>query len=211
MTTSITAILAAFTGTGAPWPVWRDSTTAEVRFTPSPKKKMVKLWHRACEFDRQTKIKRCHGGAVGHMALKVLHALIFDFLHYASGRLDPGYAAIARKANVCERTVASALQRLKSLGILNWIRRCSERVREGRHELVQETNAYAIADESAWRGYREPPAPPPPLPVTWGAPTPMPTPTGDMRETADFLAAEADAPLMAALARLGRAVAAKPS
>ena len=44
---------------------------------------------------------------------RCLHALIFDFLNYASGRLDPSYAAIARKANVCERTVANALKRLK--------------------------------------------------------------------------------------------------
>ena len=47
---------------------------------------------------------------MGHAALQVLHALIFDFLNYRSGRLDPSYAAIARKANVCERTVANGAQ-----------------------------------------------------------------------------------------------------
>ena len=54
---------------------------------------------------------------MGHTALQVLHALIFDFLNYASGRLDPSYAAIARKANVCERAVATALKRLRELGM----------------------------------------------------------------------------------------------
>ena len=57
---------------------------------------------------------------MGHAALQVLHALIFDFLNYASGRLDPSHAAIARKANVCERTVRNALNRLRDLGILSW-------------------------------------------------------------------------------------------
>jgi hypothetical protein len=36
--------------------------------------------------------------------LQVLHALIFDFLNYRTGQLDPSYEAIARKANgVCQR------------------------------------------------------------------------------------------------------------
>jgi hypothetical protein len=51
----------------------------------------------------------------------VLHALMFDFLNFATGRLDPSYVAIARKANVCERTVATALARLRELGILHWV------------------------------------------------------------------------------------------
>ena len=112
--------------TYAAWPVWSDSTTKEIRFQPMPKKAATRLWHRARDFDRQTRRKDHHGGAVGHAALQVLHALIFDFLNYRSGRLDPSYAAIARKANVCERTVANALKRLRELGILNWVRRCAE-------------------------------------------------------------------------------------
>jgi len=83
----------------------------------------------------------CHGGAVGHSGLQVLHALIFDFMNYTSGRLDPSYA-IAKAANVCERTVNNAITRLKELGILNWVRRCAESMRDGRFVLEQETNAY---------------------------------------------------------------------
>src|ERR1700709_1879607 len=120
--------LPGFTGpkTFAAWPVWSGSSTKEIRFQPIPKKAATRLWHRARDFDRQTRRKAHHGGAVGHAALQVLHTLIFDFLNYASGRLDPSYAAIARKANMCERTVANALQRLKAVGILNWVRRCAE-------------------------------------------------------------------------------------
>jgi hypothetical protein len=43
----------------------------------------------------------------------VLHALIFDFLNHRTGRLDPSYEAIARKAGVCVRAVATALARLR--------------------------------------------------------------------------------------------------
>ena len=83
-------------------------------------------------------------------------ALIFDFLNHRTGRLDPPTAAIAAKAGVCVRTVASALQRLKALGILNWVRRCAERWADGRFVLEQETNAYAVLPETQWRGYRPP-------------------------------------------------------
>jgi hypothetical protein len=60
-----------------------------------PKKAAVRLWHRA----RRASL----------IATAVLHAL--GLLNFATGRLDPSYAAIARKANVCERTVATALAR----------------------------------------------------------------------------------------------------
>jgi hypothetical protein len=152
--------------TYAAWPVWSDSTTKEIKYQPMPRKAATRLWHRARDFDRQTRRKAHHGGAVGPSALQVLHTLIFDFLNFRSGQLDPSYAAIARKANVCERTVATAIQRLKSLGILNWVRRCAEsRAEDGRFVLEQETNAYAVLPASQWRGYREPPEAPPPAPT----------------------------------------------
>ena len=83
------------------------STTSPVRFAAMPKKAAVRLWHRARDFDRGTHQPGHHGGAVGHTGLAVLHALIFDFLNHRTGRLDPSYAAIAAKAGVCVRTVAS--------------------------------------------------------------------------------------------------------
>ena len=77
--------------TYAAWPVWSDSTTKEIQFQRMPKKIATRLWHKARDFDRRTHTPGNHGGAVGHAALQVLHALIFDFLNYASGRLDPSY------------------------------------------------------------------------------------------------------------------------
>ena len=206
----------AWPKTHAAWPVWSDSTIKEIRFQPMPKKAAVRLWHRARDFDRQTRRKDHHGGAVGHAALQVLHALIFDFLNYASGRLDPSYAAIARKANVCERTVARALKRLRELGILNWVRRCAETWRDGRFTLEQETNAYAVLPSSQWRGYREPPEAPPPMPGTWGDHPPLPSllaqaaaerhAGGTLRGMVGILDSDPGDALALALARLGRAM-----
>jgi hypothetical protein len=157
----------------APHPVWSESTTKPVEFTPLPKKAAMRLWQYAREFDRQTKEKGLHGGAVGHTALKVLNTLIFDFLNFATGRLDPSYAAIAKKANLSESAVHTALTRLRDLGILDWVRRCEDGWCSGRYWRRQLTNAYAILP-TGWKGYTPPPEPPPPMRATWGAPERMP-------------------------------------
>lgn len=218
---SLAQCLPAFAGFSAPktyaaWPVWSDSTTKEIKFQPIPKKAATKIWHRARDFDRMTRKPDCHGGAVGHAALQVLHALIFDFLNYGSGRLDPSYDAIAKAANVCRRTVATALQRLKSLGILNWVRRCAESWEDGRFTLKQETNAYAVLPPSQWKGYREPPEPPPPASGTWGDHPPLPSQIeqaiiergydGGTRSVLSILAADPTDRLAQALASLGKAM-----
>ena len=182
-----------------------------------PKKAAVRLWHRARAFDRQTRRAGHHGGAVGHAALQVLHALVFDFQNYATGRLDPSYAAIAKAANVCQRTVATALKRLKKLGIVDWVRRCAEtRTETGRFVLTQETNAYSVQPSSGWQGYREPPDPPGPAPGTWGAHPPLPDVVaqaveerrrgGGMGSVLGILGSDPTDALAAALARLGAAV-----
>jgi hypothetical protein len=165
--------LTALSRTYAPWAVWSGSVANPVRFAPLAKKAAVRLWHRARDFDRGTHQPGHHGGAVGPAAMQVLHALVFDFLNHRTGRLDPSYTAIAAKAGVCVRTVATALKRLRELGILNWVRRCAERWADGRFVLEQETNAYAVLPESQWRGYRVPAEPPVPAAGTWGEPTPM--------------------------------------
>ena len=212
--------LPGFTALGrtyAPWPVWSGSTTTPIRFAPLAKKAAVKLWHRARDFDRGTHQPGHHGGALGHTGLAVLHALIFDFLNHRTGRLDPSYVAIAAKAGVCVRTVATALQRLKALGILNWVRRCAERWADGRFVLEQDTNAYAVLPESQWRGYRAPAEPPGPAPGTWGDPPPMLSAVaqaaleGDLAGKVQALASDPKDSLAAALARLGRAFMARDS
>ena len=203
--------------TYAAWPVWSDSTTKPIRFQPLSKKAATKLWHRARDFDRQTHEPGKHGGSVGHAALQVLHALIFDFLNYRTGQLDPSYETIARKANVCVRTVASALRRLRDLGILNWVRRCAESWQDGRFVLEQETNAYGLLPATQWRGYRPPQEPPAPWPDTWGATPPLPSllaqaaeeirqSGSSMRTVIGILGSDPGDDLAAALAEFGRAL-----
>jgi len=51
--------------TYAPWPVWKDSTTAQVKFTPLPKKQATKFYHKARVFERQTRKKGRQDGALG--------------------------------------------------------------------------------------------------------------------------------------------------
>ncbi len=160
--------------TYAAWPVWSGSFRDEVRFAPMPKKKALKLYHQARAWNRQKHAGR-YGGSIGSAAMRVLECLIFDFLNFATGRLDPGYKAIAQKTGLGRSTVAVALARLKQLGIIHWARRCcQDQDGAGRYIMRQETNAYAILPASQWRGYADPTRSPPPHPSTWGATPPLP-------------------------------------
>lgn len=154
--------------TYAPSPVWRDSTTDDVNFHPLPKKQAVKLYHRAREFERRTREPGKQDGALGRNGLAVLHAMIFDFLDFRTGQLDPGYESIARKACISIRSAARGLKNLKLFGVLNWVRRCTAIFKDGRCILDQDTNAYAILPTSQWRGYVAPPEAPAPQSGTWG-------------------------------------------
>jgi hypothetical protein len=138
--------------TYAIWPVWRDSTTKQVKFQPMPKKQAVRLWHDARRFERQTREKGKQDGAIGRNGLAVLQALLFDFLNYASGALYPSHAAIAERACICERSVERGLDALKRSGVVNWLRRAVEDCRNGGFILRQITNAYAVLPCSQWRG-----------------------------------------------------------
>jgi len=199
----------------AAFPVWSESTPKPVQFSPLPKKEVVKLWHRAREFDRQTHKPGMHGGAIGPSGLQVLHVFLFDFLNYETGRLHPSYAAIARKANLCERTVADALKRLESLKMITWIRRCSEEWINGRYVRKQKTNAYCILP-TGWLGYQAPPAMPPLHPSEWGKAPVMPSiheaavielqTSGDRKSVIHTLELAPAGGIEAALARLGRAM-----
>lgn len=202
--------------TYAPQPVWRDSARVEVRFAPLSKKEAARIWHKARRFDRQTHVRGKHGGVIGRTGLAVLYALLFDFLNYKTGRLDPSYDAIAAKAGVCRRTAVKIVRRLKELGIVHWQRRCrEEKDEDGRFRLAQETNAYAVLPPSQWCGFREPPEAPPPHPSTWGATAPLPDPITDAvtelqhgQHGATLAALEVDPrdELALALAELGRAI-----
>lgn len=203
--------------TRAPWPVWRDSTTSKVKFMPLAKKQATKLYHKARAFERQTRQRGRQNGALGRNGLLVLHALIFDFLDYATGQLDPAIETIAKAACVSVRSAKRGLASLKHCGVLNWIRRAAEtRDEKGRFCLEQDTNAYGILPPSQWLGFIDQPEAPPPHPSTWGATPPLPSAVEqaiiarqDGGNSAAILTRLEDDPgddLAAALARLGRAM-----
>src|SRR3954453_9939632 len=162
--------------TYAPWPVWRDSTTAKVKFVPVKKKDAAKWYHKARQFERQTRPPGKQDGALGRNGLAVLHALIFDFLNYATGRLDPAIETIARKACISVSSAKRGLANLKQWSVLHWVRRAGEtRDEKGRFCLEQDTNAYGLIPPTQWLGFRDSPEPPPPEPDTWGATPPLPS------------------------------------
>lgn len=201
--------------TYAAHPVWKGSTTADVKFSPISKKDAVRIFHHARRFERQTATTRVDAfghrhfqGKVSRMGLLVLHSLLFDFLNYKSGRLDPCYQSIAAAACVSRASVHRALVKLKACGILNWVRRCSGTMDEKRFVLEQDSNAYAVTPATQWKGYSAPPEAPPPDPAAWGAAPPLPALgilAGDgAQRMQQVLEGGGGDKLAAALARLGR-------
>lgn len=198
---------------GGIWPVWSQSTRKPVDFAPMSKKTATRLFHDARRFERQTRRRGHQDGALGRNAIAVLHALIFDHLNFASGRLDPGYKTIARSANVSVRSVSRGLARLKAAGVLTWLRRCEENIKAGAFRLIQTTNAYAILPSGNWSGFFKMPDPPTPHRETWGAAPAVPTSvaaaateTSAGQHQAAIAALESDPGdgLAAAIARLAR-------
>jgi hypothetical protein len=163
--------------TYAAHPVWKDSARSDVKFSPMSKRQAVKAWHDLRQLDRTTRSFN-RQGVVGRCGLMVAQALLFDCLNYASGRLDPSYATIARLAGVSISSVTRSLRKLKELGVINWVRRCIEEYQDGRYVLGQISNAYGISPSSSWRGFWKPPPAPAPHPSSWGASPPLPSKLG---------------------------------
>jgi hypothetical protein len=165
--------------TRAPSPCWRNSTSKPVKWQHMTPDTAKELYRQAEDFERQTRQPGRQDGTLGRNGLAVLRALIFGFLNYTTGQLDPGYKAIAVKACISVRSVARGLTSLKFAGVLNWVRRCIPDFSTGVCVLEQDTNAYGILPASQWRGYRPSPrrtAPPRPERGTWGDPPALPDP-----------------------------------
>jgi hypothetical protein len=203
---------------GEVWPVHADSARGQVKFQPVTRKQAYEIWNRAHEWERDSRQPGARGGIIGFVGMRVLDALLWHFLDRKTGRLDPSYETIARIAAVGRSAVADALQRLKKLGLIHWVRRCSERFIGGRFTLEQDTNAYGILPPSQWRLFTPRHTdPPPPQPGTWGDHPPLPdliTQAQDDRRNGGSTQAAlavleldpAGDPVTAAIARLFRAV-----
>jgi hypothetical protein len=177
------------------WPVWRDSTRAEVKFQPLPRREARRRWHEARRMERLTREPGKQDGKLGRNGLAVLYVLLHDFLNFATGKLMPSYEAMARAACISERSVARGLVKLKAAGVLNWLRCCAEDWIDGKFVLRQLSNAYAVLPPSQWCGYCQRDPAPAPEAGTWGDHPPLLDP---------------DDPLERALALLSRGMREKP-
>ena len=161
--------------TYAAYPVWADSTTADLIWPTVVKDAVVRWYHRARAWNAAKQAARRYGGTLGNSCLRVLESLIFDFQNYRTGRLDPSYKGIAAKTGLGRSTVAVALARLRDLRIIHWVRRCERHWKDGRFELRQRTNAYVLLPPSQWLGLDPQPAEAPlPETGTWGDHPPLP-------------------------------------
>jgi AraC-like DNA-binding protein len=149
--------------------VWANSRAQDVRYIPMPRVQAARLYHRAVKRiilleHIRAWAKPNRRSSPRHTVERVLRALLFDFLNYATGRLDPSYAAIAQRAGCSLRTAKRAVAYLARIKILSWLRRCHVAPgKDGRYELVQDTNAYWFNSPGQWSPANEadPPSPPP--------------------------------------------------
>lgn len=197
----------------APWRCWRGSGRMPVRWRPLAKTDALRWFEQAERWPARQALP-----GRGRAALAVLRALLFRFLSWKTGRLDPSYEAIAHAAGYCRSAVAVALTQLRDLGILAWERRCRATTgQDGRFALEQESNAYVINAPAEWSGIEPAPGQPPLDRIDLGL---APPPAGgghDMAVAAikeragmaailEALESDPDDPLAATLARLGRAI-----
>jgi hypothetical protein len=118
-------------------------------FRPIDRNSKARLLYIAEAIEHRTKGAGCRQGALGHIGIKVLRALLLTFLDGRSGRCEPAYDAIAEKANVCRQSVANALARLEACGLLTITRRIVREVIDGIWTSRQASNCYAFGEPGA--------------------------------------------------------------
>ena len=117
-------------------------------FLPIDRNTRVRVICFAEALERRTKGKGCKSGVLGQSGLRVLRCLLFDFCAVPTGRCCPSYEAIREKTGFCFSTIAGALRRLETSGLVRIIRRII-RTRLGAR---QTSNAYAFrADAFGWK------------------------------------------------------------
>jgi hypothetical protein len=117
-------------------------------FRPIDRNMRVRVIHAAETLERRTKGKGCKSGVLGQSGLRVLRCLLFDFCAIPTGRCCPSYAAIREKTGFCFSTIAKALKRLETSGLVRIIRRII-RTRLGAR---QTSNAYAFSEDAfGWK------------------------------------------------------------
>jgi len=143
----------------APWPVRKGSANiSKGKIKPPPamtRQEAARFYQRLEEFERETRRPGRQDGAIGRNGLAVARALIYGFLNWKTGRLDPSHQEIAKRANIAPRSVARGLDALRRAGVVEWVRRCVETTDEaGRFCLAQISNLYAFRAVARWIGFQ---------------------------------------------------------
>jgi hypothetical protein len=130
------------------WRVWRDSYKKHV-FSPQPRRWLRKCYRELQRFNMQT------GGAIGGTGMRIFYEMVEHFADDTTGELTPSKQQLATRLGLCVRTIANGLDRLKSFGVLDWVRRCIDDVDDrGRYQLKQISNAYSIRSPASWKWHR---------------------------------------------------------
>lgn len=120
-----------------------DFAAPVVRLDGNDIAKLMALYRGIERGSYKARAKGKHGGAIGRAAMRVLEA--FLFVLYRPGKpLCVPYEAIAAAAMVSRRTVADALKRLASLGVITIHRRVKRIRTELGFKVCQDCNAYEL-------------------------------------------------------------------
>ena len=111
-------------------------------FHPIDRNGRVRVIVQAEALERRTKGKGCKSGVLKQSGLTVLRCLLFTFCAVPTGRCCPSYEAIREATGYCTKTIAGALLRLETSGLLRITRRLVRTSAGAR----QTTNAYAFSE-----------------------------------------------------------------
>jgi Helix-turn-helix domain len=119
-------------------------------FTPIDRNHRTLIMRAAEALELRTKGKGCKSGVLKQSGLTVLRCLLFTFCAIPSGICCPSYKAIREETGYCTSTIAGALKRLETAGILRITRRIIRTPAGAR----QTSNAYAFSEFA--QGERKP-------------------------------------------------------
>lgn len=97
------------------------------RRSPMDRNERARLCRLLETYNRQTRERgksgRRNQGALKASGVEIAKALLFDHLNMKTGQLDPSTETLARNTGWSARTIQRARDRLRTAGILSWVRR----------------------------------------------------------------------------------------
>lgn len=110
--------------------------------------------------ERRTKAPGCRNGIISVIGVIVLRALLYRFHNASSGLCCPSYRAIQDHTGLCKQSIATAIAKLETAGVLSIVRRlCRQTIRrispwtnlpEDIMTTTQATSLYRLQMPGAW-------------------------------------------------------------